>query len=134
MKVKLTITESSCRCGYHKNGDCFTVGDLCPPLCHELWNVIYPYVLALQNGAVLDCADGKARSFDARCPDGGRVCIHGEVEEERPVSPACPAKAQPGDAAAEEPERLLEAPYWVIDVLPEQIPADADGQYFAVEK
>ena len=28
--------------------------DLCPPLCHELWNSIYPLVYALQNGALLD--------------------------------------------------------------------------------
>ena len=78
-KVKLTVTESACRCGYHKAGDCFVVGDLCPPLCHELWNTIYPCVFALQNGAALDCGDSRGRSFDAKCPDGGRVCIHGEV-------------------------------------------------------
>ena len=80
-KVKLTITESACRCSYHKAGDCFVVEDLCPPLCHELWNTIYPCVFALQNGAALDCGDSRGRSFDAKCPDGGRVCIHGEVLE-----------------------------------------------------
>ena len=77
--VRLTITESACRCGYHKAGDCFVVEDLCPPLCHELWNVVYPYVFALRNGAKLDCGDTLCRSFDAKCPDGGRVCVHGEV-------------------------------------------------------
>ena len=41
-KVKLTITESKCRCGYFKKGQEFIVEDLCPPLCHELWNSIYP--------------------------------------------------------------------------------------------
>ena len=41
-KVKLTITESACRGGYHRAGDSFLVEDLCPPLCHELWNGIYP--------------------------------------------------------------------------------------------
>ena len=45
MKVRLTITESNCRSGYFKAGEEFIVEDLCPPLCHELWNVIYPYVL-----------------------------------------------------------------------------------------
>ena len=56
-KVKLTIAESNCRSGYFKNGQEFIVEDLCPPLCHELWNQIYPYVFALQNGAELDCGE-----------------------------------------------------------------------------
>ena len=79
MKVRLTITESNCRSGYCKAGDEFIVEDLCPPLCHELWNVIYPYVFALQNGAALDYGCNRDFQFDAKCPDGGRVCIHGEV-------------------------------------------------------
>ena len=79
MKVRLTITESDCRSGYFKTGEEFIVEDLCPPLCHELWNVIYPYVFALQNGADLDCGCNRDFRFDAKCPDGGRVCIHGEV-------------------------------------------------------
>ena len=29
---------------------------------------------------------------------------------------------------------LLEGPYWITDILPEQVPADAAGQYFAVER
>ena len=78
-KVKLTVTESNCRCGYFKKGDEFIVGDLCPPLCHELWNVIYPFVYALQTGAELDYGKERSKQFDARCPDGGRVCIHGET-------------------------------------------------------
>ena len=53
-KVKLTVTESNCRSGYFKAGDTFIVEDLCPPLCHELWNVAYPYIFALKNGAMLD--------------------------------------------------------------------------------
>ena len=55
-KVKLTITESRCRCGYFKAGQEFTVEDLCPPLCHELWNSIYPSVYTLLNGGSLDLA------------------------------------------------------------------------------
>ena len=52
-KIKLTVTESRCRSGYHQAGDTFIVEDLCPPLCHELWNRVYPYLFALQNGADL---------------------------------------------------------------------------------
>ena len=81
-KVKLTILESRCRGGYCKLGDEFIVEDLCPPLCHELWNAVYPYVFALQNGAELDHGDTHAKAFDAQCPDGGRVRVHGEVIEE----------------------------------------------------
>ena len=78
-RVKLTITESTCRSGYCKAGDEFIVEDLCPPICHELWNIIYPSVYALQNGAELDHGDKRAKEFDAKCPDGGRVSVHGEV-------------------------------------------------------
>lgn len=78
-KVKLTITESNCRCGYFKSGQNFIVGDLCPPICHELWNCIYPLVYALQNGGDLDYGDTRAKMFDAKCPDNGKVKIHGEI-------------------------------------------------------
>ena len=78
-KVRLVITESACRGGYCKKGDTFLVEDLCPPLCHELWHVIYPMVYALQNGAELDYGDTRAKQFDAACPDGGRVRLHGEA-------------------------------------------------------
>ena len=78
-KIKLTVLESRCRGGYCKKGDEFLVEDLCPPLCHELWNVMYPYVFALQNGAELDHGDRRAKAFDVQCPDGGRVRVHGEV-------------------------------------------------------
>ena len=81
-KVKLTITECRCRDGHFKTGDEFIVENLCPPICCELWAVIYPYVFALQNGADLDYGDIRAKMFDAKCPDGGRVAIHGEVVEE----------------------------------------------------
>ena len=82
MKVKLTITESRCRSGYFKKGQEFIVEDLCPPLCHELWNSMYPLVYALQNGAELDYGNTRAKMFDIRCPDEGRVCIHGESLED----------------------------------------------------
>ena len=78
-RVKLTIKESRCRGGYGKKGDEFIVEDLCPPHCHELWNSIYPSVYALLNGAELDYGNTRAAMFDAKCPDGGRVVVHGEV-------------------------------------------------------
>lgn len=81
-KVKITITDSSCRGGYHKKGQVFFVEDLCPPICHELWNSMYPLIYALQNGAELDHGNIRAKKFDVKCPDGGRVCVHGEVIED----------------------------------------------------
>lgn len=78
-KVKLTITESRCRCGYFRPGQEFIAEHLCPPLCHELWHSIYPMVYALPSGAALDYGPARARQFDAVCPDGGRVRLHGEV-------------------------------------------------------
>lgn len=81
MKIKLTITESNCRSGYCKKGEVYIVEDLCPPICHELWNITYPYVFALQNGADLDHGAHRAKVFDAKCPDEGRVSVHGEVIE-----------------------------------------------------
>lgn len=81
-KVKLTVTESACRCAYHKKGDEFVVEDICPPLCHELWNAAYPYVFALKNGAELDCGEGRGKGFAVKCPDGGRVCLKGEIVRE----------------------------------------------------
>ena len=31
-------------------------------------------------------------------------------------------------------EELLQCPYWIIDILPSQVPQDSPGQFFAVEK
>ena len=31
-------------------------------------------------------------------------------------------------------EDYLETPYWVIDILPKQVPANSRGQYFEIEK
>ncbi|MBQ3938323.1 MAG: TIGR04076 family protein [Clostridia bacterium] len=80
-KVLLTIVKSKCRSGYFKAGQQFVVEDVCPPICTELWNCIYPYVFALQNGARLDHGDGTALCFEAKCPDEGRVEIRGELLE-----------------------------------------------------
>lgn len=30
-------------------------------------------------------------------------------------------------------EDLLQTPYWIIDILPERVPKDSPGQYFAIE-
>lgn len=30
-------------------------------------------------------------------------------------------------------EELLNTPYWIIDILPYQVPKDSPGQYFAIE-
>ena len=81
-KVKLTVAESECRSGYHKKGERFLVGDICPPICHELWNAAYPMVFALLNGAELDHGETRAKCFTVKCPDGGRVVLQGEVTEE----------------------------------------------------
>ncbi len=83
-KVKLTITESRCRSDLCRAGETYVVEDRCPPHCQELWHNIYPYVFALQNGAALDHGESRRRAFDAACPDGGRVRVHGEIiaEEE----------------------------------------------------
>jgi len=81
-RVKLTITESNCRNGYFKKGQEYIVEDICPPLCHELWNNIYPLVYALLNGGELDYGNGRAKMFDVQCPDECRVGIHGEVIED----------------------------------------------------
>lgn len=77
--VKITVTNSKCRGGYCKAGDEFFVEDLCPPICHELWSSIYPMVYALLNGASLDYGNERARCFNAKCPDEGRVTVHVEV-------------------------------------------------------
>ena len=31
-------------------------------------------------------------------------------------------------------EEYLNKPFWVIDILPKQVPADGKGQYFKIEK
>lgn len=31
-------------------------------------------------------------------------------------------------------DELLQTPYWIIDILPEQVPKDSPGQFFAVEQ
>lgn len=81
-KVKLMITDSHFRSGYFKRGQEFIVQDLCLPLCHELWNNVYPLVYALQNGADLDYGNVRAKMFDAKCPNECRVSIHGETMED----------------------------------------------------
>lgn len=78
IKVKLTVTKSKCRGGYCQKDDEYIVEDLCPPICHELWNCMYPLVYAIQNGADLDYGNSRSAQFDVECPDGARVHVHGE--------------------------------------------------------
>ncbi len=80
-KVRITVLESRCRDGLCSAGDMFLVENVCPPLCHELWSVIYPQVYTLQNGGSLDHGDERVFFFEASCPDGGRVKVRGEIAE-----------------------------------------------------
>lgn len=80
-KVMLTVTESRCRDNSCQEGEEFIVEGLCPPICHELWQAIYPQVFTLLNGGMLDHGEEKAACFDGQCPDGGRVKVHGERVE-----------------------------------------------------
>ena len=82
-KVLLSVLKSSCRGGYLRAGETFVVEDLCPPLCHELWNRAYPYVFALQNGGTLDRGETRACCFEVDCPDESRVRLRGELLEEK---------------------------------------------------
>ena len=86
-KVKLTITESVCRSGFHRKGQEFIIDEdktICPPICMELWHYAYPYVWALLNGATSDNAEGgKSKSNNVICPDEGRVKLHIEVIEDK---------------------------------------------------
>ncbi len=77
--VRITIVASQCRGGCHRVGESYLIDDLCPPICHELWHVIYPSVYALHNGAELDYGDHRERRFVAQCPDSGRVTVVGDV-------------------------------------------------------
>ena len=81
MKVKLEIIESKCRSGYHKKGDHFILDELCPPICQELWHLIYPNVFVLQNGGTLDYGSRRDKRFRVKCPDNERVIIEGYVIE-----------------------------------------------------
>lgn len=82
-KVKLTIKESRCRSGFHRQGEEYIIDDtICPPICMELWHYAYPYVWALLNGGNLDDGDSKSKAADIICPDEGRVHLHIEVIEE----------------------------------------------------
>lgn len=44
------------------------------------------------------------------------------------------ADSEATEAEIEKIENLLESPYVIIDILPEQVAADSGGQYFAVEE
>lgn len=77
-RILITVESSECRSDLHKTGESFIVDDVCPPVCHELWNNIYPMLYALGNGAELDCGSERKATFHTSCPDGGRVRIKAE--------------------------------------------------------
>lgn len=80
-RVKLTIVENCCPARYHCAGQEYLVDWLCPPICHELWQTIYPNVYVLLNNGDLDSGEIRDKQFHARCPDG-KVLIKGEVIRE----------------------------------------------------
>ena len=75
---------------------------------------------------VFDRAEERIRSDDGQLFPSELRKIELISEDARP-------SVQPGpfDALIEE---LLEGPYQIVDLLPAQVPADAAGQYFAVER
>lgn len=85
-KVKITVTESRCRSGFHRKGQEFIIDEdetICPPICMEVWHYAYPYVWNLLNGGETDDGfNGKKKSNDVICPDEGRVHLHIEVMED----------------------------------------------------
>ena len=61
------------------------------------------------------------------------ILFRSDIRSIEELSKAAPEAADPrrfDDMMGE----LLEGPYWIVDILPEQVPADAAGQYFAVER
>ena len=61
------------------------------------------------------------------------ILFQSDIRSIEEMSKATPEAADPrrfDDLMGE----LLEGPYWIVDILPEQVPADAAGQYFAVER
>lgn len=79
IQVKLTIIESRCRAQLHRKGEEFIVDDTCPPICHELWQCMYPQVYTLLNGGTLDYGESRAQCFECACPDQRRVLVKGEI-------------------------------------------------------
>lgn len=75
-RIKITVVESKCRSGYHKK-------------VIVLSQKIYAHLFVMNCGIVLirrsmlyrtgnfNYGNGKASAFDVKCPDGGRVTIHG---------------------------------------------------------
>ena len=74
-RMKLTVIRSECRGGLHSEGEEYVIGEVCPPICHELWNNIYPMLYAAGCGADIESGEGYSSAFTASCPDGGRVTV-----------------------------------------------------------
>lgn len=61
------------------------------------------------------------------------ILFQSDIRSIEELSKAAPETADPrrfDDMMGE----LLEGPYWIVDILPERVSADAAGQYFAVER
>lgn len=61
------------------------------------------------------------------------VLFKSDIRSIEELSKAAPDAADPR-RFDEKMGALLEGPYWIVDILPEQVPAYAAGQYFAVER
>lgn len=64
---------------------------------------------------------------------GGVHIFHSDIQKIEVLSEEGPPVARPGQFEGLMGD-LLEGPYWIVDILPEQVPADAGGQYYSVER
>lgn len=71
-KIIVRVTESDCK--KHPVGQEFEIEKFCPPLCHEAFYAVYPFLTTLQGGGKVEGPDGEM-GFHCikRCPDRGRV-------------------------------------------------------------
>ena len=73
-RVKLTVIRSECRSGLHGEGEEYVIGEVCPPICHELWNNIYPMLYAAGCGEHSGAVSHDAvylENAEARCRAAG---------------------------------------------------------------
>ena len=64
---------------------------------------------------------------------GDVILFQSDIRSIEELSKAAPEAADPR-RFDDRMGQLLEGPYRIVDILPEQVPADAAGQYFAVER
>lgn len=100
-------------CGEHHNDDLFFIAG------YTSGSV--PYGLTWEEEAMFERAEEKVQELQSI----SRILAEQEAASEATESTV---------AETEKIEALLEAPYWIIDILPKQVAADSGGQYFAVEE